>query len=128
MISPAPPRYLFWVRVGGSSVNMLGRRKRFPPPEKTYLVHSVGYRKLPMDNVKLDFQIEHSKRTFEEVRALRISFDDMRGRVQSLETNYVDLRREMVNMHADIIRMDHRLDGFDQRLTRIERRLDLVST
>ena len=81
-----------------------------------------------MDNVKLDFLIEHSKRTLEEVRALRMAFDDMRGRVQSLETNYVNLRREVVDMHADIIRMDHRLDGFDQRLTRIERRLDLVQS
>jgi DNA repair ATPase RecN len=75
----------------------------------------------PMDNVKLDFLVEQSKRTLDEVRELKQSFNDMLGRLQSLESNVVDIKR-------DIVRIDHRLDGFDQRLTRIERRLDLVST
>jgi DNA repair ATPase RecN len=75
----------------------------------------------PMDNVKLDFLVEQSKRTLDEVRGLKQSFTDMLGRLQSLENNVVDIKR-------DIVRIDHRLDGFDQRLTRIERRLDLVST
>jgi DNA repair ATPase RecN len=74
-----------------------------------------------MDNVKLDFLVEQSKRTLDEVRGLKQSFTDMLGRLQSLENNVVDIKR-------DIVRIDHRLDGFDQRLTRIERRLDLVST
>jgi DNA repair ATPase RecN len=75
----------------------------------------------PMDNVKLDFLVEQSKRTLDEVRGLKQPLDDMLGRLQSLENNVVDIKR-------DIVRIDHRLDGFDQRLTRIERRLDLVST
>ena len=74
-----------------------------------------------MDNVKLDFLVEQSKRTLDEVRGLKQSFNDMLGRLQSLESNVVDIKR-------DTVRIEHRLDGFDQRLTRIERRLDLVDS
>ena len=81
-----------------------------------------------MGEVTLEFVGEHLLRLVDSQRRIERTLDDMFGRLQSLENNYVGLRREMVDMHADIIRMDHRLDGFDQRLNRIERRLDLVDT
>jgi len=74
-----------------------------------------------MDNVKLDFLVEQSKRTLDEIRELKQSFNDMLGRVQSLESNVVDIKR-------DTVRIDHRLDRLEQRVARIERRLDLVDS
>lgn len=60
-----------------------------------------------MDNMKLDFLVEQSMRTLDEVRGLKQSFNDMLGRIQSLESNVVDIKRDTV---------------------RIERRLDLVDS
>ena len=74
-----------------------------------------------MGEVTLEFVGEQLLRLVDGQRRIERTLDDMLGRLQSLENNVVDIKR-------DIVRMDHRLDGFDQRLTRIERRLDLVST
>lgn len=74
-----------------------------------------------MGEITLEFIGEHVLRLADGQRRIERTLDDMLGRLQSLENNVVDIKR-------DIVRIDHRLDGFDQRLTRIERRLDLVST
>ena len=74
-----------------------------------------------MGEITLEFIGEHVLRLVDGQRKIERTLDDMLGRLQSLENNVVDIKR-------DIVRIDHRLDGFDQRLTRIERRLDLVST
>ncbi len=73
-----------------------------------------------MGEITLEFIGEHVLRLTGGQRRIEQALDDMLGRLQSLESNVVDIKR-------DIVRIDHRLDGFDQSLTRIERRLDLVS-
>ena len=74
-----------------------------------------------MGEITLEFIGEHVLRLADGQRRIEQTLDDMLGRIQSLESNVVDIKR-------DIVRIDHRLDGFDQRIARIERRLDLVST
>ncbi len=74
-----------------------------------------------MGEITLEFIGEHVLRLADGQRRIEQTLDDMLGRLQSLESNVVDIKR-------DIVRIDHRLDGFDQRLTRIERRLDVGST
>ena len=74
-----------------------------------------------MGEITLEFVGEQLLRLVDGQRRIERTLDDMLGRLQSLESNVVDIKR-------DTVRMDHRLDSFDQRLTRIERRLDLVDS
>ncbi len=74
-----------------------------------------------MGEITLEFIGEQLLRLTDGQRRIERTLDDMLGRLQSLENNVVDIKR-------DIVRIDHRLDGFDQRLNRIERRLDLVDS
>ena len=74
-----------------------------------------------MGEVTLEFVGEQLLRLVDGQRKIERTLDDMLGRIQSLESNVVDIKR-------DTVRIDHRLDSLDQRLTRIERRLDLVDS
>ena len=81
-----------------------------------------------MADITLEFIGEQLRRLVESHRNMDELLADIRQRLQSVETNGIELRREVVNMHADVIRIDHRLDRLDDRVARIERRLDLVDS
>lgn len=74
-----------------------------------------------MAEITLELVGEHVLRLTDGQCRIERTLDDMLGRLQSLASNVVDIKR-------DIVRIDHRLDAFDQHIARIERRLDLVST
>lgn len=83
---------------------------------------------LRMADVTLELIGEQLRRLVESQRTMEELLADIRHRLQSVETNGIEVRREVVNMHADIIRIDHRLDRLDDRIAHIERRLDLVDS
>jgi hypothetical protein len=74
-----------------------------------------------MGEITLEFIGEQLLRLTDGQRRIERTLDDMLSHLQSLESNAVDIKR-------DIVRIDHRLDGFEQRLTRIEPRLDPVDS
>jgi len=78
------------------------------------------------EKITLDFIGAQLVRVLDELGAVRAVLADVKARLQAVETATVELRRSIVDLHADQVRLDHRLDAFGQRLARIERRLDLV--
>ena len=51
---------------------------------------------------------------------------DVKLRLQALESGFLEVRRDVVSLHADLVRIDHRLDRVEERLARVERRFDLA--
>jgi hypothetical protein len=53
-------------------------------------------------------------------------FQDLTGRIGSIEDQLVGVKAELSGRRTDFVRIEHRMDRLDERLLRIERRLDLI--
>lgn len=84
-----------------------------------------GDEEVPMTDDVDNHTLAYLRRMDAKLDRLIVDVTDIKARLQSVETGFVDLRRDVVSLHADMVRIDHRLDAIDTRVARIERRLDL---